>query len=165
MTLYSAKLRSWKEIRGYILMYISSAKRTLITSCCFEGQRAKVLWSRRLRGSSGIIPGVYDLPRTNNNLVGVSRPSPPARRSRNPSSLSLDKPHSRRPHCINNEWRQPNFHCYIISYGLHAIGHATAIIISLVFAPCVRATQPRACVCVCERGDSPRRDLAMRPSL
>lgn len=25
-----------------------------------------------LRGSSGIIPGVYDMPRTNNNLVGVS---------------------------------------------------------------------------------------------
>jgi len=104
---------------------------------------------RRLRGSSGIIPGVYDLPRTNNNLVGVSRPSPPTRR--NLSSLSLDKPYSRRPHCINNEWRQPNFHCYIISYGLHAIGHATAIIISLIFAsPCVRV-RACACVCVCVR--------------
>lgn len=65
-------------------------------------------------GRPGIISAVYDSPRTNNNLVGVYRLQPPEiRRPRLPSRLA------RPTHCINNEWRQPNFHCYIISYGLH----------------------------------------------
>lgn len=129
-----------------------------------------------LRGSPGIIPGVYDSPRTNNNLVGVSGLHPLPREISESSPLPSSDDLSGRPHCINNEWRQPNFHCYIISYGLHAIGHATAIIISPVsrVRACARRTLARGCtralayvcVCVCARvRGSFRCDLAMRPPL
>lgn len=68
---------------------------------------------RNSRGRPGIISAVYDSPRTNNNLVGVYRLHPPE------IGALAPWPAVRPAHCINNEWRQPNFHCYIISYGLH----------------------------------------------
>ena len=62
----------------------------------------------------GIISVVYDSPRTNNNLVGVYSGFIPPR-----EYVAEGLPGQASTHCINNEWRQPNFHCYIISYGLH----------------------------------------------